>query len=268
MDVRSSKRTFSIDSILETSKTTEVTASKINSVDNRVKSHAVISGSLENVENGRRYLDHIITFDPSHHHFYRPTQHSPSNSGEHQIPIHRHVTIHHPHPANAIPSVAYNWVNHKTQIFGIQQLQPSTKQNGRKNRKPGIDRKPRQAYSSKQLERLEAEFKLDKYLSVSKRMELSQTLNLTEVQIKTWFQNRRTKWKKQMTARMKMAQRQGLWSSTANSTSPSSFYSVNATPSTAHSHVVLATSAAALYQSYLTPQPPYFHHHHQTPDRL
>ena len=64
-----------------------------------------------------------------------------------------------------------------------------------------MDRKPRQAYSAKQLDQLEAEFKADKYLSVSKRLELSKTLHLTEVQIKTWFQNRRTKWKKQMTAR-------------------------------------------------------------------
>lgn len=81
----------------------------------------------------------------------------------------------------------------------------------RRSRKPGLDRKPRQAYSAKQLERLETEFKIDKYLSVSKRMELSKALNLTEVQIKTWFQNRRTKWKKQLTTRLKMAQRQGLF---------------------------------------------------------
>lgn len=91
----------------------------------------------------------------------------------------------------------------------ITASKPST----RRSRKPGLDRKPRQAYSAKQLERLENEFKVDKYLSVSKRMELSKALNLTEVQIKTWFQNRRTKWKKQLTTRLKMAQRQGLFSS-------------------------------------------------------
>lgn len=31
---------------------------------------------------------------------------------------------------------------------------------GRRCRKPGLDRKPRQAYSARQLERLEAEFKV------------------------------------------------------------------------------------------------------------
>lgn len=61
-----------------------------------------------------------------------------------------------------------------------------------KLKKTGIDRKPRQAYSQSQLEELEREFKNDKYLSVSKRLELSKTLNLTEVQIKTWYQVRMT----------------------------------------------------------------------------
>ena len=61
----------------------------------------------------------------------------------------------------------------------------------RRPRKPGVERKPRQAYSAKQLEKLEEEFKKDKYLSVSKRLELSVALSLSETQIKTWFQNRR-----------------------------------------------------------------------------
>ncbi|KAK5985393.1 Homeobox domain-containing protein, partial [Trichostrongylus colubriformis] len=58
---------------------------------------------------------------------------------------------------------------------------------------------PRQAYTAQQLEKLESEFQCDKYLSVQKRIHLSRSLNLTETQIKTWFQNRRTKWKKQLT---------------------------------------------------------------------
>ncbi|XP_023247812.1 homeobox protein ceh-19-like, partial [Copidosoma floridanum] len=110
----------------------------------------------------------------------------------------------------ASASLLYNsWLAQSKpgQIFGLQAPKPC----GRRSRKPGIDRKPRQAYSAKQLEMLETEFKVNKYLSVSKRMDLSQKLNLTEVQIKTWFQNRRTKWKKQLTSRFKMAQRQGLF---------------------------------------------------------
>ncbi|KAK5649376.1 hypothetical protein RI129_000405 [Pyrocoelia pectoralis] len=121
----------------------------------------------------------------------------------------------HPHFGTNSSALLYGgWIGNNpeqktvTQIFGLQ----APKTANRRSRKPGLDRKPRQAYSAKQLERLESEFKVDKYLSVSKRMELSKALNLTEVQIKTWFQNRRTKWKKQLTTRLKMAQRQGLFS--------------------------------------------------------
>ena len=37
---------------------------------------------------------------------------------------------------------------------------PAPKPIGRRARKPGVDRKPRQAYSAKQLDQLEAEFKV------------------------------------------------------------------------------------------------------------
>jgi len=37
---------------------------------------------------------------------------------------------------------------------------------GRRSRKPGLDRKPRQAYSAKQLERLEAEFKVSTFVFI------------------------------------------------------------------------------------------------------
>ncbi|KAL8564139.1 hypothetical protein ACOMHN_035744 [Nucella lapillus] len=73
----------------------------------------------------------------------------------------------------------------------------------RRQRRVPVDRKPRQAYSSTQLGKLEAEFKKDRYLSVAKRLELSKDLNLTETQIKTWFQNRRTKWKKQLAMKLR-----------------------------------------------------------------
>ncbi|CAJ0932949.1 unnamed protein product, partial [Mesorhabditis belari] len=72
-----------------------------------------------------------------------------------------------------------------------------------RGRKSAVERKPRQAYSARQLDTLETEFQRDKYLSVSKRVHLAQSLNLTETQIKTWFQNRRTKWKKQLSASLR-----------------------------------------------------------------
>ncbi|GBL88190.1 Homeobox protein GBX-2 [Araneus ventricosus] len=57
-------------------------------------------------------------------------------------------------------------------------------------------KRPRTAFTSAQIKALEAEFEKNKYLSVSKRLQLAKTLKLSETQIKIWFQNRRTKWKR------------------------------------------------------------------------
>lgn len=60
-------------------------------------------------------------------------------------------------------------------------------------------KRPRTAFTAAQIKALETEFEKNKYLSVSKRMQLSKQLKLTETQIKIWFQNRRTKWKRKYT---------------------------------------------------------------------
>ncbi|XP_065575002.1 barH-like 1 homeobox protein [Artemia franciscana] len=61
-------------------------------------------------------------------------------------------------------------------------------------------KRPRTAFSASQIKSLESEFERNKYLSVSKRLQLSKQLKLTETQIKIWFQNRRTKWKRKYTS--------------------------------------------------------------------
>ena len=55
----------------------------------------------------------------------------------------------------------------------------------------------RTIFSRQQVDHLETEFAKRKYLSTPERLQLSQKLGITPVQVKTWFQNRRMKWKKQ-----------------------------------------------------------------------
>ncbi|KAH8874525.1 Homeobox protein ceh-31 [Schistosoma japonicum] len=63
-----------------------------------------------------------------------------------------------------------------------------------KSKKP---RKSRTAFTDLQLNELEKMFDRQKYLSVQDRIELAERLHLTDTQVKTWYQNRRTKWKRQ-----------------------------------------------------------------------
>ena len=63
--------------------------------------------------------------------------------------------------------------------------------------KGGKPRRARTAFTYEQLVALENKFKHTRYLSVCERLNLALSLNLTETQVKIWFQNRRTKWKKQ-----------------------------------------------------------------------
>ncbi|XP_062436391.1 homeobox protein pv.1-like [Rhea pennata] len=59
-------------------------------------------------------------------------------------------------------------------------------------------RRLRTAFSSEQISTLESSFQRHQYLGAAERRKLAGRMQLSEVQIKTWFQNRRMKLKRQL----------------------------------------------------------------------
>ncbi|KAH9524558.1 hypothetical protein Btru_027178 [Bulinus truncatus] len=61
----------------------------------------------------------------------------------------------------------------------------------------GKPKRIRTIFTPEQLEKLEVEFERQQYMVGTERYYLAAALNLTEAQVKVWFQNRRIKWRKQ-----------------------------------------------------------------------
>ncbi|XP_072019767.1 LOW QUALITY PROTEIN: uncharacterized protein [Amphiura filiformis] len=78
-------------------------------------------------------------------------------------------------------------VNHHLAGHGMK---PGLKLSGKKMRKP------RTIYTSLQLQQLNTRFQRTQYLALPERADLAAALGLTQTQIKIWFQNRRSKYKK------------------------------------------------------------------------
>ncbi|XP_067126559.1 homeobox protein slou-like [Centruroides vittatus] len=89
----------------------------------------------------------------------------------------------------------------KDEIKGVESSKDDVRTNRKKKNsgdsKTGKPRRARTAFTYEQLVALENKFKTTRYLSVCERLNLALSLRLTETQVKIWFQNRRTKWKKQ-----------------------------------------------------------------------
>ncbi|XP_023216880.1 T-cell leukemia homeobox protein 3-like isoform X2 [Centruroides vittatus] len=121
------------------------------------------------------------------------------------------VPAHRPTPLSY--ASAFPWMGHATQglvkdrVPALPPVAPRRIGHPYQNRTPPKRKKPRTSFTRMQICELEKRFHKQKYLASAERAALAKQLKMTDAQVKTWFQNRRTKWRRQ-TAEEREAERQ------------------------------------------------------------
>ncbi|KAG9280055.1 homeobox protein Hox-A3 [Astyanax mexicanus] len=105
----------------------------------------------------------------------------------------------HGSPTSATRKQIFPWMKESRQNTKQKSSSTSSVESCSGDKSPpnsSASKRARTAYTSAQLVELEKEFHFNRYLCRPRRVEMANLLNLTERQIKIWFQNRRMKYKK------------------------------------------------------------------------